>query len=680
MRVEVWNCRGLGQRLTVRRLKEMQRLYHPDLLFLIETKQANDVVRDIGVDLGFDHMILVPPIGYSGGLAVFWKSYVSVSCISSDERLVDLHVEYQCFQFYLSCVYGHPQPKYRHLLWERLQRIATTRVGPWMLCGDCNEITKSEEKIGGRTRSMSSFQNFNTMLQICDMKDLKHTGNQFSWVGRRRNDIIECCLDRVMVNPSWMNKFPNSSTEYLEIAESDHRPMIVSIDYKYQRRKGLFCYDKRLFEDQSFVETVSGAWDQTEFIRGWNQKLGHCRNQIVNWKRRHQTNSAVRISVIRGQIDQALRDSSVQLEVIQELRVNLNKAYRDEEEFWKLKSRNRWLNLGDRNTPFYHGVSKVKKSKNKISKMRDKNGVFHIQEETIAKVAEDYFESMFSSTPTIPLDECLPNIQPKITMEMNAQLIAPVTDREIKDALDLIGADRAPGPDGFTAAFYKQFWDTIGPDVCNMVRRFFESGIMDNGINHTNIVLLPKFPEAADMGEYRPISLCTVAYKLISKVLDIRIQRCLDVIISESQAAFVPGRQISDNILVAHELISALKSKKDCSEQYMAIKTDISKAYDRVEWSFLESIMTKLGFHPISISWIMSCITTVSYSVLINGCPYGMIKPSRGIRQGDTLSPYLFLLCAEALSQMIDQAQITNRFQGMKLSRHCPKGLSLIIR
>lgn len=130
MRVEVWNCRGLGQHLTLRRLKEMQRLYHPDLLFLIETKQDNNYVRDIGVYLGFDHMILVSPVGLSGGLAVFWKSFLSVSCISSDSRLVDLLIEYQSFQFYLSCVYGHPVPKERHILWEKLQRIATTRLGP----------------------------------------------------------------------------------------------------------------------------------------------------------------------------------------------------------------------------------------------------------------------------------------------------------------------------------------------------------------------------------------------------------------------------------------------------------------------------------------------------------------------------------------------------------------------
>ncbi|KAL0701381.1 hypothetical protein Bca4012_057503 [Brassica carinata] len=239
-------------------------------------------------------MVLVSPQGLGGGLAVLWKNYVSVSCISSDVRLVDLYVEYKAFKFYLSCVYGNPIPKYRHHLWERIQRIAVSRVGPWMICGDCNEITDPSEKRGGRLRTLNSSKDFNNMLQVCDMKDLKFKGNPFSWVGRRRNEVIECCLDRVLVNTEWLNQYPNSETEYLEIAESDHRPMIITIDYQQKRKKGWFCYDKRLYEQESFVDTVTEAWNETGGLEGWMRKLDHCR---ALWGITHPRN---RLKIVEG--------------------------------------------------------------------------------------------------------------------------------------------------------------------------------------------------------------------------------------------------------------------------------------------------------------------------------------------------------------------------------------------
>ena len=159
------------------------------------------------------------------------------------------------------------------------------------------------------------------------------------------------------------------------------------------------------------------------------------------------------------------------------------------------------------------------------------------------------------------------------------------------------------------------------------------------GLNHTFITLIPKVKSPEFISEYRPIALCNVLYKLVSKVLANRLKRVLPQIIFETQSAFQPDKAISDNILVPFETLHHMKMKKVGKGGHVALKLDMGKAYDRLEWEFLKMIMEKMGFHPTWVGWIMECIKSITYSILVNGEPKGHILPTRGIRQGDPLSP-----------------------------------------
>ena len=191
-------------------------------------------------------------------------------------------------------------------------------------------------------------------------------------------------------------------------------------------------------------------------------------------------------------------------------------------------------------------------------------------------------------------------------------------------------------------------------------------------INFTHVALIPKVHEPKNMMQLRPISLCNVLYKIGAKLLVTHLKAILPALISDTQSAFVPGRAISDNSIVAFELLHMMHKKNQGRHGYLALKIDMSKAYDRVEWSFLEALMKGMGFAPRWIQLIMECVTTVSYSFMLNGNPVGYVIPQRGLRQGDPLSPYLFLLCAEALSSLILQAERRNLLHGVNLCRGAP--------
>ena len=354
---------------------------------------------------------------------------------------------------------------------------------------------------------------------------------------------------------------------------------------------------------------------------------------------------------------------------INKLRKEVNELLDDEEVWWQQRSRTQWLGEGDRNTKYFHHRASERRKKNTINGLWNENGLWCSDKESIAATAIAYFEEIYTTTHPVNVNEVTNLIPAKVTREMNNDLTHVVTMDEVKTALQQMHPTKALGPDGMSAIFYQKYWDIIGHDATNMVLNVLNFNTPFAEINRTNIVLVPKIKNPSRMKDFRPISLSNVAYKLISKVLANRLKVVLPHLISENQSAFLAGRLIADNILVAFALMHYLDHKKSGKDGYMAIKLDMSKAYDRVEWIFIEKVMRRLGFHEKWVGWILKCITTVSYSVLINGESHGSITPSKGLRPGDPLSSYLFLLCSEAFSAMIVEANNNQRLSGISIYR-----------
>jgi hypothetical protein len=204
-----------------------------------------------------------------------------------------------------------------------------------------------------------------------------------------------------------------------------------------------------------------------------------------------------------------------------------------------------------------------------------------------------------------------------------------------------------------------------------MVRGFLLGEGIPEGFCDSVIVLIPKIANPDHLKNFMPISLCNVLYKIASKVLANRLKVILPVIISEHQSAFVLGRLITDNALIAYECLHTIH-KQHAKRPYFALKIDMMKAYDRVEWAYLHGCLVKLGFSMDWFNTVMRCVTNVRYAFRVNGELTSPVVPSRGIRQGDPISPYLFLLCTEGLSSLLFQKESLGVLHGVHNSRSGP--------
>ncbi|XP_060960657.1 uncharacterized protein LOC133031214 [Cannabis sativa] len=233
-----------------------------------------------------------------------------------------------------------------------------------------------------------------------------------------------------------------------------------------------------------------------------------------------------------------------------------------------------------------------------------------------------------------------------------------------------MGKDKASGPDGLPPSFYSHHWNTVSEDVFEIITHFFTHLELPGFINDTSLVLIPKNEAPLSTKDYRPIALCNVSYKIISKIIASRLRGILPRIISPNQATFIRGRSIAENSMIAREIVHSMKKRKN-NRGFMMIKLDLEKAYDKMDWDFILLILSNMGFTNPFLGWIRACISVQEIKLLLNGSIAGKIKP-RGLRQGDPLSPSLFILAAETLSRLLLDKEKRGQIKGIKVGRHGP--------
>ncbi|CAL9002137.1 unnamed protein product [Prunus brigantina] len=467
--------------------------------------------------------------------------------------------------------------------------------------------------------------NFKMALEDCRLSSTSFTGYPFTWARSYPDgSMVEERLDRCVANGVFFDRYSHLTTNHLVAVGSDHYPILVEACVEdpeaSAKRSRRFHFEEMWTKEPDFDKVIEEAWKVTDGVEGVRSSLSLCAKELKTWNHVHFGN-------VRNQLKYAYKE----LAALQG-RLTTDQSV--------LKAKNDERRIGD--------------------------------------LFCDYFKTLFSSSGSQQMERILNEVRPVITNAMNDQLLQPFTREELEHTLFQMFPTKAPGHDGMPALFFQKYWHIVGDKVANKCLQILNGEGSVREFNHTLIALIPKVKMPTTVSEFPPISLCTTVYKMIAKTIANRLKFVLPHVITENQSAFVPNRMILDNVMAAFEIMHTIKGVKKGHDVKMALKLDMAKAYDRVEWVFLREMMLKLGFSPIWVAKIMDCISTPTFSVLWKGTPIGNIMPQRGLRQGCPLSPYLFLMCTEGFSSLLRGAERRGDLIGVQVARGAPSVTHLL--
>ncbi|XP_074289367.1 uncharacterized protein LOC141614521 [Silene latifolia] len=504
---------------------------------------------------------------------------------------------------------------------------------------------------------LADILDFNSCLLKCGLDDLNSTGCDMTWTNNQDIEtLVWSKLDRALVNTQWMAQFPATAAHFPPPGISDHSPGIVTVfedKYVGPRFSFLNCW----VDHPSYHDYVLKAWQTpvhgSKFFTLFS-KLKHVRTQM---KALHKQSFS--------QIQQRVKDSKEALHECQrQIQANLQmpELYAQEklllDTYMKLKrakgniiqqkAKVHHISYSDSSSKYFFARIHERKHQQIIGQIKDKDGHDRVGLGNVALGFIDYYQHLLgSSTVTQPIDVHYIQQGSCVPAEDFDFLIKHVTDAEIKADVFRIGSDKSHVPDGFSSAFFKASWDLVGPDFCTAVHAYFRHGRLSKQANATLITLIPKKKVSSTVMDFRPISCCITFYKAINKILSTRLQTILPKIIGPEQAAFIKKRNIHENIMMSQSLV------KGYGRKYLTprclIKVDIRKAFDSLQWCFIQAILKALKFPEVFVNWIMGCITRSWFSLKINGSVHGFFQGKSGLR-GDVPSVSAVLKVLESFS------------------------------
>lgn len=529
-------------------------------------------------------------------------------------------------------------------------------------CYQCISKLSCYANLNKRTLFLE-IRELNQCLSDANLEDLNFRGTTYTWWNKQKSSPLAKKLDRCLVNDNWYNAFPSSVAFFGSPDFSDHAVIAITLEPDRIRAKKPFRFYNFILQNPDFIAIVCAGWFSLNVTGSAMYrvavKLKLLKQTIREFSRQNYSGLEKKTAQAHEKLLQAqqvmlsspsVTNAETEITALHEWE-ELSAA---EAAFFYQRSRINWLALGDGSSSLFHRYAASRQAYNHIHFLLSETGTRVDTQAGIQELCVGYFTDLLGSPVAQPMFiqsdlDLLFNF--KCSEEQVSGFQKEFSALDIKEAFFTLPKNKTGGPDGYSAEFFTTLWSVIGPEVTEAILEFFRAGKLLKQWNSANLVLIPKKPNASLPSDFRPISCLNTVYNVISKLLAARLKDILPLMISKAQSAFLPGRLLAENVLLATDLVNGYNSQS-ISPRGM-LKVDLRKAFDTVRWDFILASLRALAIPESFISLIQECLSTASFSVSVNGQSGGFFKSTKGIRQGDPLSPYLFVLAMECLSRLL---------------------------
>lgn len=608
-----------------------------------------------------------PAVGRQGGVVILVNQNFEGEIVSwrkdTDGRIVSLLVKIDNFKINLICIYAPTNLTDRKLFFETLHEFFLP-ADATILGGDFNCYERELDKFGGNASLANYLTDFRLAFSFEDIwRKLHPKSRDVSWFNS--NFTIGSRLDKFFVTRNLVEKITACDLSPCCFSDHDFLCLHANLVNVEPRGPGLWKFNNSFLTNSTFCDLISkrisdlsNCVQQFNSVRAWwdffkeslkseciffakNKRKSTCRERVF------LTNRLIELKqrLVQGDTFCSLEIATLQSRLKALILADLEGA--------KTRSKVQFLEKGEKPTRFFFKLERERFEKNTVTSILNDNDTLVFSRADVERAHVQFYTKLFSEEPIDPVckQQCFDHFSKTLPDFEQNFCDEQISLAELTNSVKSLNLNKSPGPDGLTAEFFIHFWDLLGPIFLKIVETCLAEGQLCESMKGSATRLIyKKRGEINDLKNWRPISLLNVDYKILSKVITSRLSRVLHIIIDSDQTCSIPGRSIFSNVFLIRDVLDYIDLT---NETALLVSLDQEKAFDRVNRSFLTDLLKHLGFGPNFCKWIDILYNGAYMQIILNGYLTEKISLRRGVRQGDPLSPLLYVICVEALACLI---------------------------